>query len=401
MSAILTGVCLAATAGHAGGAEEEFTKLVRDSGVRGGLVVHVGSGDGQKTALLRLEDCYVVHGLDTEAANVEKARTHLRSKGVYGKVSVDQWDGVHLPYTDNVVNLVIAASADAKVTAELARRLVAVGDKVYVTLGYHKPIGGPERRRGDNLPLCAMRVIVLDAEPGPAYQADQSKAGAVPVAETDWPTYRRDAARSGSTKATVGTAAKPHLFTVTGFLDDAWWHRAYWIYGAKMDEGFRDWAAASECVPNGQIMVFNDDSAYGFRRDPIGRHGSHVGLGLFSFRLFAADKAIVKDKRTPMGTRPVCRWGEPVAVVARALVLAGPTLWVAGPPRRPGPHRRPGRQDQGPAVGRLGRQGPQTRGSRIDHAAGVRWDGRRRRTTLRLADGRQHRLPRPRWQIAN
>jgi len=50
----------------------------------------------------------MVHGLDTEAKNVAKAREHIRSLDLYGPVSVDRFDGRRLPYIDNLVNLVVA-----------------------------------------------------------------------------------------------------------------------------------------------------------------------------------------------------------------------------------------------------------------------------------------------------
>ena len=77
--------------------------------IKGGLVVHLGCGEGRLTAALRASDAYVVHGLDADAANIDKARTHIRSLGLYGAISVQRWtDTTHLPYTDNFVNLVVA-----------------------------------------------------------------------------------------------------------------------------------------------------------------------------------------------------------------------------------------------------------------------------------------------------
>ena len=40
------------------------------TGVRGGLVVHLGCGDGRLTAALAKGDEYLVHGLDTDVARV-------------------------------------------------------------------------------------------------------------------------------------------------------------------------------------------------------------------------------------------------------------------------------------------------------------------------------------------
>ena len=39
-------------------------KILESTGVRGGLVVHLGCGDGKLTAALRANDSYLVQGLD-------------------------------------------------------------------------------------------------------------------------------------------------------------------------------------------------------------------------------------------------------------------------------------------------------------------------------------------------
>ncbi|MBD3183586.1 PQQ-binding-like beta-propeller repeat protein [Candidatus Poribacteria bacterium] len=76
--------------------------------VKGGLVVHVGCGDGNLTADLKINDSYIVHGLDTDVKNVEDARKYISSLGIYGEVSVDHLKGEKLPYIDNMVNLVVS-----------------------------------------------------------------------------------------------------------------------------------------------------------------------------------------------------------------------------------------------------------------------------------------------------
>ena len=86
--------------------------LLEAAGVKGGLVVHLGCGDGTLTADLLAGDRYLVQGLDTDPNNVERARRHIQSLGRYGRVSVDVYDGEHLPYVDNVVNLVVVSQPD-------------------------------------------------------------------------------------------------------------------------------------------------------------------------------------------------------------------------------------------------------------------------------------------------
>ena len=88
--------------------QKQARQILDATGVQGGLVVHIGCGDGKLTAALRANDSYLVHGLDFDAANVKKAREHIQSLGLYGLVSVDQFKGKRLTYTDNLVNLIVA-----------------------------------------------------------------------------------------------------------------------------------------------------------------------------------------------------------------------------------------------------------------------------------------------------
>ena len=63
--------------------------VVESSGIQGGLIVHLGCGDGKETAALRLNDRFLVHGLDTDPRRVAKARAHIRSAELTGPVSAD------------------------------------------------------------------------------------------------------------------------------------------------------------------------------------------------------------------------------------------------------------------------------------------------------------------------
>ncbi|MHC4733749.1 MAG: methyltransferase domain-containing protein [Planctomycetota bacterium] len=80
-------------------------QILDATGVKGGLIVHIGCGDGKLTAALRANDSYIVHGLSRNARNIEEARKHIRSLELYGKVSVDRLRSRRLPYVDNLVNL--------------------------------------------------------------------------------------------------------------------------------------------------------------------------------------------------------------------------------------------------------------------------------------------------------
>ncbi len=100
-------VCSALT--HAAGVSDTARQIAEAADVKGGLVVHVGCGDGSLTAALRLNDGYLVHGVDQYPASVAKARKHILSRDLYGPVSVDTFDGERLPYVDGTVNLVVVS----------------------------------------------------------------------------------------------------------------------------------------------------------------------------------------------------------------------------------------------------------------------------------------------------
>ena len=100
---------------------------VRNSGIKGGIVVHLGCGDGKATASLFLYSSYTVHGLDADRASIAKARKHLRSRNLYGRVSVAAYDGKTLPYGDNIVNLIVADSLGGVSREEAMRVLTPLG----------------------------------------------------------------------------------------------------------------------------------------------------------------------------------------------------------------------------------------------------------------------------------
>jgi len=108
-------------------AEPSAKDLLAESGISGGVAVHVGCGDGKLTAALRTTDRLLVHGLDTDAADVAKAKAHIASLGVYGKVSAERYDGKNLPHGDSIVNLMVIEDASELTAAEVARALVPKG----------------------------------------------------------------------------------------------------------------------------------------------------------------------------------------------------------------------------------------------------------------------------------
>jgi len=107
-------------------------KILTETGVTGGLVVHLGCGDspeqpGELTASLAVSDSYRIHGLDSDKEKISRAREYIKSKGKYGQVTVEFWDKNLLPYNDNLVNLIVAEDAGKITEKEMLRVLVPNG----------------------------------------------------------------------------------------------------------------------------------------------------------------------------------------------------------------------------------------------------------------------------------
>ena len=105
----------------------EANRLLANSGIKGGLVVHLGCGDGKLTAALRVNGSFIVQGLDADTKSIAAARQHIQSLGLYGTVSVEKWAGDRLPYADNLVNLVVAEKLDSVPMDEVLRVLAPNG----------------------------------------------------------------------------------------------------------------------------------------------------------------------------------------------------------------------------------------------------------------------------------
>ena len=102
-------------------------EILERSGIQGGIVVHVGCGDGKLTAALHVDDRYTIHGLDRNATNIAKARRYIQSQGIYGAVSVEEHTRDVLPYSDNLINLVVVQDPRMVRLAEVIRVLVPEG----------------------------------------------------------------------------------------------------------------------------------------------------------------------------------------------------------------------------------------------------------------------------------
>jgi outer membrane protein assembly factor BamB len=123
--AIVLAVTLAAAPGRAD--MDQARHILDETGVKGGLIVHIGCGQGRLTSALRANDSYVVHGLDRDPGNIATARKHIQELGQYGSIFVEQWSGNRLPYIDNSVNLIVSEDLDGVSNSEVNRVLCPNG----------------------------------------------------------------------------------------------------------------------------------------------------------------------------------------------------------------------------------------------------------------------------------
>jgi outer membrane protein assembly factor BamB len=126
MAVLATTMLLGVQAVLAAPPAEKARRILTEAGVHGGLVVHLGCGDGSLTTAFRASDAYLVHGLDADPSKVAAVREMIREAGLYGPVCMDGFDGKRLPYVGNLVNLLVADDL-GDVPMDEVRRVLAPG----------------------------------------------------------------------------------------------------------------------------------------------------------------------------------------------------------------------------------------------------------------------------------
>jgi len=121
---------LAGAAGAAAAATPEVlaAQILESEGVRCGLYVHLGCGDGALTTALARKGTSIVHGVSDDPGEVARARALIDASGLYGPVSVERIAGYdRLPYVRDTVNLVVVDRL-----AELLKKGLSLKDVVTI-----------------------------------------------------------------------------------------------------------------------------------------------------------------------------------------------------------------------------------------------------------------------------
>ena len=116
------------------GATPTADQIIEATGIQGGLVVHLGCRGGELAEQFGRCDGFLVCGLDRSAEQVAAARAKIQSEDLYGKVSINRWEGTTLPLIDNLVNLLVI-EGDAPARDEILRVLAPKG-VAYIRTGF-------------------------------------------------------------------------------------------------------------------------------------------------------------------------------------------------------------------------------------------------------------------------
>jgi len=132
---------------------------------------------------------------------------------------------------------------------------------------------------------------------------------------------------------------EPHLFAPSGFLDDTWWHRTYWMYGTAIGSSYSHWPDVGNVVPAGRLLVFDGGkNIYGYGRLRYRMGDGHVRPNATEDYRFFAEVLTPKpqtrrdargEERQVPGRREI-KWTMQPPFVVRSLVLTRDALLIAG-----------------------------------------------------------------------
>ncbi|MFH0938694.1 MAG: PQQ-binding-like beta-propeller repeat protein [Planctomycetota bacterium] len=103
--------------------EKELAKIIlQGAGIKSGQVLcaHLGCGEGKLTLELAREGRFLIQGLAADQETVLKARRTLQATGLSSAATAIFCDFKELPYTENIVNLIVAEDLPALLKSGLS-----------------------------------------------------------------------------------------------------------------------------------------------------------------------------------------------------------------------------------------------------------------------------------------
>ena len=117
--------------GHAAAIETSTTlskeAVLKQSPVKGGLLVHLGPENAELLLAFAAEPRFVCHGLTTDPDRRARILQALDDGAAYGRTSVDTLNHSRLPYADNLVRILVVEAASGVPEHEMLRVLCPGG----------------------------------------------------------------------------------------------------------------------------------------------------------------------------------------------------------------------------------------------------------------------------------
>ena len=193
-----------------------------------------------------------------------------------------------------------------------------------------------------------------------------------------------------------------HLMPMTGFLDDSWFNRTFWTYSATRPSA--DWSHSAQSTKVGDLLVVGPTTTYGVQAYAGRAANATFAPGEEGYTLFAEPNdhdppplpPSWHARKSERSAPSPWTWSDHAPIRMRGMVLAGQTLFVAGPPDVVDP--------QDPMAAFEGRKGGVLRAyaasdgkrlaeCKLDRPADVRRPDRGRRPVVPLHRGRKSRVP--------
>ena len=119
-------------------------QILAASDCHGGFIVLAGCTDAKLAVSLAEAPNVLVQALVPDTNQLETVRNQIRKTGLYGRVSATLWEGPHLPYADNMVNVLLVLDENKTLDKnEIDRVLVPLGTAWTANAGkltpYQKP----------------------------------------------------------------------------------------------------------------------------------------------------------------------------------------------------------------------------------------------------------------------
>lgn len=181
------------------------TGLLDEVGEQAGFCVHLGFRDSKLTMALARDGAFLVHGLSRRRETISGARQAIRARGLAGAVTVEYNSLKRLPYSKNLVDLLVAEDLSPQLgQGPLLDEIVRVLRPGGLAMLVHRPVAGGRALTAAILQKRLARAGIKKVEAGKSHGLLWLKFRKPRQPEMDQWTHRRyDASRNPLSRDTV------------------------------------------------------------------------------------------------------------------------------------------------------------------------------------------------------